>query len=226
VLTATGRARQAWKAWESARTQQQHERRRAYLQVHILQMSQEKAPLPVALPDDAFAQQCVAALKEGVNAVRLLGVATPLAMRLSLSTDCSALSLVAADGAGTVTSRVQIRLMDLTDVHFGGALTETEKNAHPGVPMQSRFRLVTANSTEMQFAIADTQQLQHAICGLRHLAHRPMQRGQVLWQRFLHTVPPSKLKAATFEERLDGGAHTESLRSHLSKIRTQVMSKA
>ena len=69
-------------------------------------------------------------------------------------------------------------------------------------PSHTRFSLVTPTGT-VNFAIADAQKLQHVVCGLRHLARRPVERRAFLWQRAA-AINRDKIAAASFEKRLDG----------------------
>jgi len=223
VLSPQGRSREAWRAWEAERARQQHERRVEYLHLHTSQMAEGKTLSPSALSDEAFAKACLATLRAGVAAVRLLGIATPLPVRLAAPPDADHLTWETINVDGTVGTGGQMRIVEILDVHYGAALAEGDKIAHPGVPVHTRFRLLDTSGSNMQFAIANPQQLQHVVCGLRHLVHRPMQRGQILWQRFEHTLPAGRLSAFGFDQRLEGGVHTESLRSRLLKFRSQNM---
>ena len=67
--------------------------------------------------------------------------------------------------------------------------------------MYTRFAITTPFET-INFAIEDLSKLQHFVCGLRHLARRPIERREFLWQRTL-AVNKEAVEAQSFDNKLN-----------------------
>jgi len=184
-----GTARTPWSSWAEQRAQRVAAQRSTYLQRHTEALKSASAPQE-EMSDESFARQCVRALQDGTRATLLKG-SEATSVQLVLSTDGLRL---------TWTPGGEVRTTDLRSVVYDGAelAPPTAGETHPA---HMRFAIVTPYET-IRFAITDSQTLQHFVCGLRHIADRPLDRRAFLWQRAA-ALNRDKVSAASFDTRLN-----------------------
>ena len=84
----------------------------------------------------------------------------------------------------------------------------------PEYPRHTRFAAVTSDARH-EFAIADDVKLQAYVCGLRHLANKPVARDRFLWQR-ASLLDEDQMRSNPFTSRLMGSKTSEGSEDSLS----------
>jgi len=187
-----------WSSWADARAQRKAAQRSDYLQRHLASGAVGPSTAAEQESDEAFARQCVLSLQEGTGATLLPQAGGPVDVQLSLSPDGMRLTWTQP---GTDPSFV--KTTDIRAVAYAGANLAAPPFADEAMrPTHTRFAVTTANEA-FNFSIADPQKLQRFICGLRHLARLPIERGAFLWQ---HAAALNRdlISSASFDARLKG----------------------
>jgi len=211
-----GTARTPWSTWAEERETRAASQRSAYLQRHTQAVASGKmAASQEEMSDEAFARQCVRSLQDGTRAT-LLQQAGATGVQLVLSTDGLRL-MWTPGGSGQSDSTPAsgfVRTTDLRSVVYDGADLAAPSSGE-SFPAHTRFAIVTPYET-IRFAITDAPTLQHFVCGLRHIADRPLDRRAFLWQRTA-ALNREKVAAASFDTRLNSlAAYLQAQKSSLA----------
>ena len=174
---------------------------------------------------------CVMGMREGTAACLLNKPrGKPQTVHLHLSDSGLKVVWAFADGK----SDGHLSTLDVSDVTYSASTTAAatasaatataafsiaSAAAERQYPAHTRFTIVT-NADRLEFSIFDANKLLYFVCGLRHLANRPIGRDRLLWQRTaaLHL---DGLRDNSFDQRLTGSdKEGESLSAFLRKQRS------
>ena len=196
---AAGGSASRWGVWAEERAKKVAMQRSKYLGEHTAALSEPKSG-EAEVSDEEFQRLCIRSLQEGMAATLTLVDNPPKAVNVTLSLSADGLRVLWTPPSDTPGF---VRTTEIRSVVYAGAdLAAPPFPDEAARPSHTRFSLVTPTGT-VNFAIADAQKLQHVVCGLRHLARRPVERRAFLWQRAA-AINRDKIAAASFEKRLDG----------------------